>query len=170
MQNCSYSKIAYDILDYMESGDDIQSATEKALREDTASAVRQCITADLKGNFFTYTGEECSDIHHQKIGASCAAAGNTLVSPDVIEAMVEKFETSKTPSVTERLLEALEEGQQLGGDSRGQEACAIKAYQLSYPEQRFYPVDLRVDSSDEPLTEMRRLLNIFGENERRIHL
>ncbi len=168
MQNHSYAQVAYRILDNIEQGMPLTEALESGLSTDKVREQRQCILADLEGNFHVYSGSGCTGTFHQKIGKNCAAAGNTLASESVIEAMIDAYENSSSDKIVERLIEALEAGQKIGGDTRGQEAAAIKAYKLSYPVQRFYPIDLRADSHDRPLEELRRLYNIFGHNERRI--
>jgi len=168
MQNCSYAQVAYRILDHMEDGMDLPESLENALKDDTAREKRQTVLADLRGNFYTSSGAGCNGIFQHKISAHCAAAGNTLANAGVIDAMIDTYENSRSGVMTERLLEALEAGQAAGGDSRGQEAAAIKVYKTTYPVQRFYPIDLRADSHDAPLEELRRLYAIFGENDRRV--
>lgn len=169
MQNHSYAQVSHRILDEMTAEDDLSKCIENALYTDKSRHNRQCIVASLKTRSFeVYSGRRCSPIFHQKIGKNCAAAGNTLANTDVIEAMVDAFDGSNGLPMAERLILALEAGQNAGGDARGQEAAAIKAYKFTYPIQRFYPIDLRVDHSDEPLVELRKLYKIFGENERRI--
>lgn len=168
MQNCSYAQVAYRILDNMENGADLPSALRKALADDSARDKRQCLLADLHGNFYAFSGRGCNGIFLHKISANCAAAGNTLDNPAVIDAMIDAYESAGSDVMTERLLEALEAGQAAGGDMRGQEAAAVKVYKTSYPVQRFYPIDLRADSHDAPLEELRRLYTIFGENDRRV--
>lgn len=168
MQNCSYAQVAYRILDNMEHGLNLPESLAKALAEDNAREKRQCLLADLNGNFHAASGMNCNGIFLHKISENCAAAGNTLTAPAVIDTMIDAYESSASGVMTERLLEALEAGQAAGGDLRGQEAAAVKVYKTTYPVQRFYPIDLRADSHDTPLAELRRLYTIFGENDRRV--
>lgn len=170
MQNHSYAQIAFRVLKNMETGETLETSLENALLLDTAGQKRQFILADLEGNFLTYSGDGCNGIYHEETGRNCAAAGNTIAGKDVITAMVTAFEQSRGENLTERLVLALEAGQAAGGDTRGQEAAAIRVFQTSYPQQRFYPVDLRVDSHDEPLIELRRLLDVFAAHERRFEI
>ncbi len=168
IQNCAYAQVAYRILDNMEAGLDLESSLSGALLTDKAREKRQCILADLRGNFFVHSGIKCTAPLFHRIGKNCAAAGNALASPSVIEAMIAAYESSPSSVMTEKLLEALEAGQAAGGDLRGQEAAAIKVYKTTYPVQRFYPIDLRVDSHDTPLDELRRLYGVFGARDRRV--
>lgn len=168
MQNHSYAQVAYRILDMMGEDISLENSVHWALATDNAKNSRQCILANLKGEFYTYSGDDCSEIFHQKIGKHCAAAGNTLASKDVIEEMVRAYEESSSNKIVERLIQAMEAGEKAGGDTRGKEAASIKAYKTTYPVQRFYPIDLRVDSDPEPLQKLRHLYKVFGDHERRI--
>ncbi|MBL1148343.1 MAG: DUF1028 domain-containing protein [Proteobacteria bacterium] len=168
IQNHSYAQVAYRILDNIETGMALSDSLAQALSGDNAREKRQCLLADLHGHFHAASGAACSGIFRHKVSVNCAAAGNTLAKPDVVDAMIDAYESSASNVMTERLLDALEAGQAAGGDSRGQEAAAIKVYKTTYPVQRFYPIDLRADSHDAPLEELRRLYTIFGENDRRV--
>ena len=169
IQNHSYARLAHSMLDEMESHDNIVVCLNKALEDDTAKQKRQCVIASLKNyEFHAYSGAECNGITHHIIGNNCAAAGNTLATENVIKAMVDSMETNNQLSLAERLINALEAGQAEGGDIRGQEAVSLQVYKFSYPVQRFYPIDLRVDHHETPLKEIRHLYDVFNSNERRI--
>lgn len=168
IQNFSCAQIAYRVLDEMEKGEEPAACVEKALAPDNARDARQCALATLQGGLYAYSGPECSGTFHHLSGKDCVAAGNTLADKAVIAAMVESFESTKGQMLADRLITALEAGQARGGDARGQEAAAVKVFKFSYPVQRFYPIDLRVDHHDAPLQELRKLYAIFGENERRV--
>lgn len=169
VQNCSYAQTAYHVLDAMENGQDPSAAIQTALAQDSKPEIRQVLACSLKGEMANYSGNSCSKPHLDKQGKNCIAAGNTLACPEVVTDMIRSFETSNAQSLTMKLLEALEAGQAAGGDERGEEAAVIKAYSLHYPKQRFYPIDLRVDSHDQPLAELRRLIEVFNAKERRVH-
>lgn len=171
IQNTPYAQVAHRVLDLMESDDDIEHCVSSALGIDTAAKLRQFVVCSLKTHeFHVHSGTGCEDIFTHKVGKHCAAAGNSLADKAVIRDMVKAFENSQDLPLAERLLLALEAGQAEGGDSRGQEAASIQAYQFSYPMQRFYPVDLRVDSHKKPLQELRRLYEVFKEHDRRYEL
>ncbi|MDP7142842.1 MAG: DUF1028 domain-containing protein [Alphaproteobacteria bacterium] len=169
IQNHAYAQVAFRILDHLEQNPlmDLSQSVDVALQMDRAKEKRQIAIATIDQRLYVHTGAECTELYHQKIGKNCAVAGNTLVDKDVIDAMTDAFETSTDFPFTERLIRALEAGQDRGGDARGEEAAAVKAYRFSYPIQRSYPLDLRVDNHEKPLEELRRLYTIFGDNERR---
>ncbi len=169
VQNCSYAQTAYTILDAMEAGKSPQDAIKIAIEQDSKPEIRQILACNLRGEMTSYCGEKCSAPYHENKGRNCIAAGNTLATKDVVTQMTNRFEASRERSLTKRLLDAIEAGQNAGGDARGQEAAVVKAYSIHYPNQRFYPIDLRVDSHQTPLTELRRLVDAFDAIERRVH-
>ena len=58
--------------------------------------------------------------------------------------------------LAERLLQALEAGQQVGGDKRGRQAAHL---QVVHTEAWKY-VDLRVDDHPNPIDELRRIFEV----------
>lgn len=169
VQNCACAQVGHNVLAEMEIDDNsLERCLCEALNNDPSGDQRQCIVASIKNlSLHVYTGTACAGITHHKLGRNCAAAGNALANEDVIEAMVEAFESNADTDMAERLITALEAGQAEGGDMRGEEAAALKVYKLRYPVQRFHPVDLRVDHHTEPLKELRYLYEVFSNKERR---
>ena len=103
IQNHSYAQVAYRILDNIEAGLDLAACLEQALSDDSAREKRQCLLADLHGNFHAASGADCSGIFRHKVSAHCAAAGNTLADPAVIDAMIDAYESADSDVMTERL-------------------------------------------------------------------
>ena len=167
LQNHTYSRLAYDLLDEMEKGDDLAACAANALQRDTAPERRQCILASVNtGQLHAYSGDDNTGIYTHKLGQDCAAAGNTLVSKDVVYCMIDAFEDSRDQPLAERLILALEAGQAAGGDARGEQAVSVHVYHKDYPDQSLYPLNLRVDNSRTPLKELRVLYYEFGEHTR----
>jgi uncharacterized Ntn-hydrolase superfamily protein len=76
--------------------------------------------------------------------------------------MARAYEASKG-DLAERLLAALEAGQKAGGDIRGQQSAAIiivKGKRSSRPWMDRV-MDLRVEDSKQPITELRRLVTLW---------
>ena len=88
------------------------------------------------------------------------AMGNGLVGAEVIRAMAEAFEGSVDENLEERLLLSVQAGQDAGG-----EAAPFTPYHSAalvvYGDDPFSRVDLRVDDRPEPLSELRRLLELL---------
>jgi len=92
--------------------------------DDAEREHRQVGIVDAQGRTASFTGNVCFDWAGSRSGQYCAAQGNTLTGPAVVEAMVEVFEQTEG-SLAERLLTALAAGQDAGGDRRGQQSAAI---------------------------------------------
>lgn len=168
MQNQSHPGVAYEILEHMQNTD-VTGSIEKALNNDPHRESRQCLAVSFTGDIYAVSGENCHGSVHQRIGVHCAAAGNTLMSENVVDAMIESFEqTADDLSFADRLLTALDAGQEAGGDVRGQEAAALSVYEYAYPAQEFHPIDLRVDFHDTPIKKLKRVYASFNSIERPI--
>ena len=98
---------------------------------------------------------------------SCVIAGNTLSCVEVLEAMQSAWSQARERDLrlAECLLQALDAGQEAGGDARGQQSAAL----LVAHSDPMLQVDLRVDDHAEPLAELRRLLTLFREKYEPIH-
>ena len=82
-----------------------------------------------------------------------------MASPAVWPSMAEAFQRSSAP-FPRRLLAALEAGQAAGGDARGMMAAALIVVEAEpHDSWAGRVVDLRVDRSEDPLADLRRLLD-----------
>jgi uncharacterized Ntn-hydrolase superfamily protein len=143
-----------------------QQALESALSEDPKRLARQLVAIDAKNRKGAWTGPQCTDVKHHVFGSDCVAAGNHLVSEQVIEAMVAAFEEHHEQSLSWRLLLALEAGEAAGGDKRGKQSAGIKVMPPNLTDAEEINVDLRVDDHPQPLAELRRLCELFWESYR----
>ena len=120
---------------------------------------RQFAVLDRAGQTATWTGADCIPWAGAIEGDSYSAQGNRLTGPDVLEKVVEAYEGSAGKPLDERLMEALEAGDSVGGDRKGERSATI--YIVGSEE---YPLwDIRVDAHPDPFTELRRLHDIFRE-------
>ena len=126
---------------------------------------RQLGIVDAEGRSASYTGAECSDWAGHRTGAGYAAQGNILASEATVDALAETFEASARDALATRLLDCLDAAQAAGGDSRGQQSAALLVVgaEQGYNGLSDTVVDLRVDDHAQPLTELRRLLEIHRE-------
>lgn len=156
-QHSHYHLLAMRGLDLMASGISPQDAIQMVLAVASNPESRQLLAIDAKGRKGAWTGQKCTETRHHLIGASCVAAGNTLASTRVVEAMVETFESNAASPFGLRLLLSLEAAESEGGDHRGKQAAAIRTI-TALPENLPSDVlDIRVDDHPEPLVELRRL-------------
>lgn len=132
-----------------------QTALDAMLREDPRRETRQVIIIDRKGRIAAFTGEKTVAWKGHFVGRDFAVAGNMLAGERVLEAMREAFENSEG-ELSERLLKALEAGEEAGGDNRGRLSAALV---VSGKRERPYPsLNLRVDFSPNPVKELRKIL------------
>lgn len=135
---------------------------------DEDRGLRQVGIVDAKGNSATFTGENCYDWAGGKTGPNYAAQGNILVSEETVNAMADTFENSRGP-LAERLLQALDAGQEAGGDKRGRQSAAIYVVKENggYGGYNDRYIDLRVDDHPDPIKEIIRIYKLwdlyFGE-------
>jgi uncharacterized Ntn-hydrolase superfamily protein len=104
-----------------------QQAVDVLLNGDDQSHKRQFALVDRDGQVAAYTGPDLDDWEGwsgSSGGRSCVAVGNGLAGKDVVDRMISCFENSCAP-LAERLMAALEAGQQAGGDIRGQQSAAL---------------------------------------------
>jgi len=132
-----------------------QNALETMLSKDQDREKRQVIIIDAQGGTAAFTGRETVDWKGHMIRKDHVVAGNMLAGSRVIEAMTEAFEAEKG-NLAERLLKALEAGQDAGGDKRGRMSAALLVADKRWKSETRPLIDLRVDVHHDPVRELRR--------------
>jgi uncharacterized Ntn-hydrolase superfamily protein len=129
--------------------------------ESWPKAGRQVAVMDRDGAVAVHTGPQASPWAGHEIGEHCAAQGNILAGPEVVEAMVAAFE-GFDGHLSFRLLAALEAGQQAGGDRRGAQSAALLVVKEEGGVWLNHDTVLRlqVDDHPQPIGELRRLVEI----------
>lgn len=118
---------------------------------------RQFAVIDREGNSAAFTGGDCLDFAGHQENAGFSVQGNRLTGEDVLHEIAETFRRTEGKSLDERLMEALEAGDSVGGDRQGERSATI--YIVDKEE---YPLwDIRVDAHPDPFSELRRLHDIF---------
>jgi uncharacterized Ntn-hydrolase superfamily protein len=146
-------------LRYLEEGLSANEVLARVLEEDPEPELRQVCIIDKQGRSAAFTGERCDTWNGHITGDNFAVAGNMLVGEETIQVMAKTFEETKELSLAERLLQALEAGQDAGGDKRGKQSAAI----LVVDEEEYPLVDLRVDEHEDPVNELRRVYTVAGK-------
>lgn len=156
--NTSYGPVG---LELMEEGKSAQEALDILIANDEGRAKRQAGIVDAKGNAATYTGTECFDWAGGVTGQNFAAQGNILVSKETVEAMGKTFQETEG-SLAYRLIQALDSGQDAGGDSRGKQSAALLIVKDKggYGGYNDRAIDLRVDDHPDPIKELIRIFNL----------
>ncbi|MEQ9529535.1 MAG: DUF1028 domain-containing protein [Parvibaculaceae bacterium] len=118
---------------------------------------RQIGIVDREGRTAAFTGDDNMAWAGHITGDNFVAMGNLLASPQVVEAIAEGFHERESDSLEMRLMHAIEAGRDAGGQDEGQTSAAI----ISHGEQSVARCDLRVDLSDEPVAELRRIFDWY---------
>jgi len=146
-------------LKMLKKGSSPQKVLEAMIKEDPERESRQVIIIDKDGRTAAFTGKGTIDWKGHLIGKDYVVAGNLLVGGRVIDAMAEAFRSSEG-QLAERLMRALEAGQEAGGDKRGRVSAALLV--ANQKQRGTFPVlDLRVDEHEEPVRELRRLFESY---------
>jgi uncharacterized Ntn-hydrolase superfamily protein len=145
----------------MAGGLSAQEALDRLVEADEEPTRRQAGMVDARGNAAAYTGEGCFEWAGHIVGAGFACQGNILVSEETVQAMARTFEESKG-ELADRLVAALEAGQEAGGDSRGRQSAALLVVREKGGYGGFNDryLDLRVDDHPTPIQELKRLLEL----------
>ena len=124
-----------------------------------SKAGRQFAVMNTKGEYSAFTGPKATVWAGNKGGKFCTAQGNILAGEGVVNGMVDAFEKT-TGHLSLRLLAALEAGQKAGGDKRGMQSAAMLIVKKDGGVWLHNDVVLRlqVDDNQEPIKELRRLV------------
>lgn len=137
-----------------ESPDAVLRALEAA---DLNLKWRQLAAIAADGTAAFFNGSKITSIAKGRVGRDCVAVGNILRTVDVVDAMVESFEANAAETLAERLVRAIEAGLAAGGELKQVKSAGL----LVVHRESFPYVDLRVDLSTQPLTELRFLWELY---------
>jgi uncharacterized Ntn-hydrolase superfamily protein len=132
--------------------------------EDPGRDVRQVAVIDTQGRVAAHTGANRVARPNQFaghiLGTNYSVQGNTLAGRQVISEMARAYEETEG-ELAEKLMAALEAGEEAGGDTRGMQAAGIYVVKpIDGDRTTDKWVDIRVDDAVDPYKELRRLLNI----------
>ena len=142
-----------DCLRYMYTGQSASEAIDMAITNDSGRDYRQIIALDKFGTTSGFTGinsvSHASHITEQNF----AVAGNMIAGSHVLEAVKKHVNSDQAP-IDQRMLNALKAGKDAGGDNRGLLSAALLVLSPNHP-----PLDLRIDYSSDPLSDLQLLLD-----------
>lgn len=143
-------------LELLKKGFSPETAINIMLKDDLERETRQVIVINKQGRTAAFTGNETKDWKGHIIGRDYVVAGNMLVGCRVIDEMAQRFTASKG-NLAEKLMSALEAGQEAGGDKRGRMSAALL---VAIEEQTdgWSSLTLRVDQHHDPVNELRKRL------------
>ena len=158
------TKIAFgpDGLKLLKEGKLPEEVVKILTEADSGRNNRQLGVLDMQGRTASYTGKKCIAFAGNIADKNFSVQANMMLNDKVIPAMAIAFKESKG-ALAERLILALEAGQNAGGDVRGKQSAAILIVKPVASgriwEDRY--IDLRVDDNPEPIKELKRLLQVF---------
>ena len=145
------------VLDAMARGLSPAAAIEGALAGDEGRGIRQVHAVDSQGRTAAWTGANCVEWCGSVSAGGISVAGNMLAGEATVAATLAAWKAGRDLTMPDRLMAAMEAGQDAGGDRRGKQSAAM----LMITTEDFPDLDLRVDDHGEPLQELRRLLTIW---------
>lgn len=153
-----------------------KDALNKVVAADVGRERRQVGVIDIRGRSAQWTGKEQYGSEKQgdwvgmRTGATFVVQGNSLVGPQVVDAVADTFQASEGSdrALADRLIEALAAGHALGGDGRhGETQSAAVVVADPRPGMSRRPdhvsVNINVCEHAEPVGEMRRIYATASE-------
>jgi uncharacterized Ntn-hydrolase superfamily protein len=159
-----------ELLDKLEAGLSAERALEEALAGDDRSAHRQIGIIGLTAGRAQHTGSETRPWSGHRAGRNYVTQGNLLVGPRVLQAVARSFESTEKSGrhLADRLIAALEAGQEAGGDARkgrSQSAAVLVADPRDGHSQRPDKVstNMNVCEHEAPVSELRRIYQAVSQ-------
>jgi uncharacterized Ntn-hydrolase superfamily protein len=145
-------------LELLEKGEKPDDALVKLLEGDEGRELRQAGLVNAKGQSATFTGKKCMAWAGGFAEENLSVQGNILAGEAVVQAMAKAFKEGKG-DLGDRLLAALQAGQESGGDTRGKQSAALLVVREGWGYGGFNDRyrDLRVDDHPDPIVELKRI-------------
>lgn len=140
-----------EVLARMRDGSSAKTAVAIVTRSDAGHAERQLAAIDTDGGTGHFTGARSIPVAGARADRHVVVSGNLLASETVLDACMEAFQSSEE-ALDARLMAALTAASKAGGDSRGLLSAALLIVGRDQP-----PLSLRIDCSETPLEDLRRL-------------
>lgn len=159
-QSMTNPYLAAAALNALERGLTPRQAIESALVGDDGNGQRQLHVVDKLGRTAAWTGKNCVEWAGHKTGEGFSVAGNMLRGAGVVEETFKTFAARSDLPLPERLITALDAGEAAGGDKRGRQSAAL----LVTTTEDIPDINIRVDDHAAPLTELRRLMQLWRKS------
>ena len=148
-------------LDLMRAGQSAGEALSTLVAADKWAARRQVAMVDSQGRAAVHTGDKCIEYAGHRTADGVSVQANMMERDTVPDAMLAAYQAAAA-DLAERLLAALDAAENEGGDIRGRQSAAVlivkgKGTGRPWADRT---LDLRVEDHAEPLTELRRLVQL----------
>ena len=150
-------------LDLLARGVEPQAALAQLLADDRSRESRQVGIIDMKGRSAAHTGKQNSNWAGSRQGRNYTVQANTMVGPEVVEAVASSFESTEGTGMVlaERMILAIEAGYAKGGDRRwgNLQSAAIKIADPNDPGRGgdYISLAIEVGEHPSPVAEMKRI-------------
>ena len=154
----AYGKLGLDLMRARKSAPD---ALAGLLAADPMKEVRQVAMVDALGRVAAHTGSTTIPEAGHIVGDGFSVQANMMLKNTVWPAMAEAYRSTRG-ALVDRFLAALDAAEAEGGDIRGRQSAAILIVEAKSTGRSWIDTifDLRVDDAAEPLTEIRRLVDV----------
>jgi len=144
-------------LDLLSEGCTPDEVVSRLYEADRHIEYRQLMVLGTEGSSAVFEGMHTLGTHGFAQASGVVAAGNLLAQPDVPRAMLDGYRESRGTEFEERLLHGFAAAVKAGG-----EAGRVRSAGLAVVDFRSWRLtDLRVDDADDPLEELRRLVDLW---------
>ncbi len=150
-------------LDLMAKGVEPTDAIAQLLSTDEGRESRQLGMIDMKGRAAAHTGKGNGNWAGSRQGRTYTVQANIMVGPEVVDAVAASFEATEGTGMplAERMILAMDAGQQKGGDRRwgNLQSAAIKIADPNDPGRGgdYIALAIEVGEHAEPVGEMKRI-------------
>ena len=149
-------------LKMMENGMSAKNALYKLTNEDEGKDYRQAAMLDINGSVGAFTGKSCIESAGHYIGKNFSVQANMMLNDKVIPSMKKAYLENDHLPLAERIITVFEAAEKVGGDVRGKQSAALivvgnKKTENVWEDRK---IDLRVDDSEDPIKEIKRLLKV----------
>jgi uncharacterized Ntn-hydrolase superfamily protein len=152
-------------LEMLRNGWSAEKVIAALVAGDETPEQRQIGVVDRLGRAAAYTGSACVPAAGHVVGGGFTVQGNLLERDEVWQSMAPAYEAALAEKLpfSERLLRTLEAAEAQGGDVRGRQSAAIVIVDAELGSTRWQSLnmDLRVEDHDQPVPELRRLVNLW---------
>ena len=150
-------------LEFMEKEVSAEMTLSNLISKDEGRDYRQVAMIDKNGSVSAYTGKKCIESASHYIGENFSVQANMMLNDMVVPAMKEAFIKNATLPLAERIIKVFEAAESVGGDIRGRQSAALivvgpEKTKNSWEDKK---IDLRVDDSENPVKEIKRLLKVY---------
>ncbi len=148
-------------LELMRAGHSAPEALAGLLVADQLREIRQVAMVDAQGRAAAHTGNRTLAEASHIVGEQFTVEANMMLNATVPEAMARAFEAT-AGDLAHRMLAALDAAEAEGGDVRGRQSAALLMVRGKSSPRRWADklFDLRVDDHQDPLPELRRLVDV----------